>query len=254
MKSLLAGLVFALLAVACPAWADADCPPWVKAQAVLDAGESDLRSGGIQALSRHVDDFEAALAAMDKACETPKQADVVVLTDGLTETMIAMAAAQKSHPGQKVLAVHDPYPLIAFYLGSYYNEIRHYDDALRVFDRERSVNQGTLGDTRALLTSERAVALMQLRRLPEALATYEEGLKIANIDDRGNARMHRGRGYILTEMGRLDEAEAAYNESLKLEPGNKVALGELEYIYKLKLGGHKAPGNMMMPNAPPKTN
>jgi tetratricopeptide (TPR) repeat protein len=258
MKSLFLGLVLVLMASLSPSWAEApasDCPPWVKAQAVWDAALPDLKAGGIRALSSHVDDFEQALANMDKSCETPKEADFVVLTDGMMETMIALAAAGKNFAGKKVVAIHDPYPMIALYLASYYNETRHYADALRVLERERSVNKGTLGDTRAALTSERAVALGQLRRLDEALAVYEEGLKLDNINDKGKARMHRGRGFVLTELDRLDEAAAAYEESLKLEPGNYVATHELEYIMKLKMGGNKAPASApVLPGNLPKTN
>jgi len=38
-------------------------------------------------------------------------------------------------------------------------------------------------------------------------------------------------------LGRLDEAEDSYNKSLEIEPGNRIALGELEYIKKLRAQG-----------------
>jgi Flp pilus assembly protein TadD len=95
--------------------------------------------------------------------------------------------------------------------------------------------------------------LARLNRLPEALTAYEDGLKLADIDDGGRARMHRGRGYVLTEMGRLDEAEAAYRESLKFEPGNKIAIGELDYIARLRAGEGKQPGAITAPGMQPKT-
>lgn len=258
MKSLFAALVLALVAVACPTWADApasDCTPWVKAQATFDAAFPEIKAGGIKALASHVDDFEQALAGMDKHCDMPKEGDIVVLTDGMMETIVAMAAAQKQYPGRTVVAVRNPYPLIALFLGSYYNEIRHYEDALRVFDLERASNKGNAGQTRPSLIGERAAALGQLHRLDEALAAYTEGLELLGIDDKGKARMQRGRGYILTEMDRLDEAASAYQESLKLEPGNALAKSELEYIYKLELGSKKAPGGIItVPPQQPKTN
>jgi tetratricopeptide (TPR) repeat protein len=40
----------------------------------------------------------------------------------------------------------------------------------------------------------------------------------------------RGRGYVLIDMEKYGEAEAAFRDSLKVEPGNAVALRELDYI------------------------
>ena len=258
MKSLFAATILALIATLCPSWADtpiADCPPFVKAQAVLDAALPDIKAGGIRAVSRHVDDIEKVLADRLRKCYARRVADFVILTDGQMETMVVLAAAQKAHPGKKIIAVNDPYPPLALYLGSYYNDIGRYDDALRVLEAENAINQGTLGDTRAALTGERGVALAKLRRLSDALAVYDAGLKIDNIDDKGKAHMQRGRGFVLTEMDRLDEAAAAYEESLKLEPGNYVATHELEYIMKLKMGGNKAPASPpVLPSNLPKTN
>lgn len=241
----------ALLLVLLPAPAET-VAPWKQAQTILDAAIPDLNKSGIQGMQSHAADFELALADASKPYDNPNPNEVIVLTDGMMDTLATSAEAAKANPGKTIVSIHDPYPMMALYLASYYNEIGRFADALRVLEREKVRNPGTLGDGCAALTSERAVALMQLKRLPEALAVYEEGLKLGNIDDRGKARMHRGRGYVLTEMGRLDEAEAAYNESLKLEPGNRIALGELEYIAKLKAGGDKAPGGIVLPQ--PKSN
>jgi tetratricopeptide (TPR) repeat protein len=141
-------------------------------------------------------------------------------------------------------------------LGSYYNEIGRFDDAFRVLDKGMTMSvlvDLKFGNHLPLLASERALSLARLGRLPDALAAYDEGLKLAAIDDKGKARMHRGRGYVLTEMERLDEAEAAYRESLKFEPDNKIAKGELDYILRLRLGGAKAPSGIIAPGAAPKT-
>jgi len=264
MKSrLAAAVVFALACASVPAWADAPPPPagvqpaplaeppWVSARAVLDAAMPDLNEGGIRALAPHVDAFEKALADADKPYAGGDAGEVVLLTDGMMDMIVALAAAGKSHPDRKAVAIDDPFPAIALFLASYYNEVGRFNDALRVVDREFALNQGTLGEHRPALASERAVALVQLYRLAEALAAYEDGLQLPALDDMGKARMHRGRGYVLTEMGRLDEAEAAYRESLKLEPNNKLALDELAYIAKLKAGGAKEPGVTVLPEATP---
>lgn len=41
-------------------------------------------------------------------------------------------------------------------------------------------------------------------------------------------------GFALIELRKLDEAEAVFNDSLKIEPANKVALNELAYIRDLR--------------------
>ena len=250
---------------ASPASATAAEHPWEKAQAVLDATNADVANGGLFAAIRaHLTDLEQALAGADAAFAATDSGTgpIYVLTDGPTDTLVspvAAAAAHDKNPGTKgreTVAVNNPYPPISLYIGSYYNEIGRFADALPVLDKglalytthgiESGVHQPNL-------TSERAVALARLNRFPEALAAYESGLKLTGIDDRGLARMHRGRGYVLTEMGRLDEAEAAYLESLKLEPDNKIAKGELEYIASLRAGGSSVPGSIIAPGATPNT-
>ncbi|MDR2212490.1 MAG: tetratricopeptide repeat protein [Pseudomonadales bacterium] len=48
------------------------------------------------------------------------------------------------------------------------------------------------------------------------------------------ARALRGQGFALIELGRLDEAQAAFEQSLQNEPGNPTAEGELKYIEQLR--------------------
>jgi len=239
--------------------------PWENAQAVLDATDADVaKGGGFQALRPHLAELEEALAGADAAFAATDSGTgpIYVLTDGPTDTLfslVAAAAAQDKTPGTKgreTIAVKNPYPAIALYIGSYDNEIGRFEDALRALDKGLALyaTHGIeFGLHQPSLVSERGVALARLNRLPEALAAYEDGLKLAGIDDHGRARMHRGRGFVLTEMERLDEAEAAYRESLKFEPGNKIAIGELDYITRLRLGGAKAPSGITAPGAAPQT-
>lgn len=47
----------------------------------------------------------------------------------------------------------------------------------------------------------------------------------------------RGLGFALIELKRLDEAEATFQESLKVDPNNRLALDELAYIRQLRSKG-----------------
>jgi len=211
-------------------------PPWVTAQVALDDATADLQQGGIRALAAHVDALEKALADAGRGWLGASPDETVVLTDGMADMLLETVAAGKAAPDKTAVAINDPFAPIALYLASYYNETGRFEDAVRVIDREFAFHPGTTGGHRPELASERAVALVQLHRFAEALKAYDDGLLLLSIDDKGKARMQRGRGYALTELGRLDDAEAAYRQSLTLEPNNKLALGELAYIAKLKAG------------------
>ncbi|MDE2134201.1 MAG: tetratricopeptide repeat protein [Alphaproteobacteria bacterium] len=255
---------FIAIGLALPAHADTTPAPtaeqpWVKAQTLLDATLSDLSKGGIMAVAAHVSDLEQALAEAPQAIAAghAETGTITVLTDGPTDTLIALsaAAADKNAAGRQTVAVNNPYPPISLYLGSYYNEIGKPEEALRVLDAGLKLYgmRGVfgVGAHRPLLISERGAALASLKRWPEALANYDEGLALTGIDDRDRARLYRGRGFALTELGRLDEAEQAYRDSLKLDPDSKIAEGELDYIARLRAGGAKEPGGITLPAKTP---
>lgn len=76
---------------------------------------------------------------------------------------------------------------------------------------------------------ELSLTLLQMGKTAEALAGVDT--VIATSDDAcAVARASRQRGYILIELGELEPARAAYRKSLEIEPGNAIALGELETI------------------------
>lgn len=237
--------------------------PWEAALDVVKAANAALDKGGITGLLPLIGDMEAALEGADAAYAATDTGSgpIYVLTDGTTEMLLKLAAvaaaqekADNAAVGRKTVAVVNPYSILSLYLGSYYNEIGRHEEAVRVLDRGLALNAAhgsEFAETLPSLISERAVALAQLKRFPEALEGYESGLRLPGVEDRDKARMLRGRGYVLTELGRLDEAEAAYQESLKLEPGNRIALNELEYIKGLRAGGEKTPGGLAAPNDAP---
>jgi len=234
-----------------PAARATDAHPWTRAQALLRTIEADARTRGIRAVEPHVSEMEEALADAPHAFGAPPGPDgtAYVLTDGMAEALVAMAASRESG-ARNVVAIPNPYPLISLYLGSYYDEIEKYEDALRVLDAGLKLTAAAefrLGETTPLLISERGAALNGLKRWDDSLANYDDGLKIAAMKDEDRARLFRGRGYALTELRRLDDAEEAYKNSLKLEPGNKTALNELNYIARLRAGGLAEPGKIAIP-------
>lgn len=231
--------------------------PWGPAQAALRSAQADVVKGGLRTLQPRVAELERALAGSGAAyaAAPPDGSSGFVLADGAAETLVALAAAANAMRGEgKVVAVADPYPSIAFLLGSYYNEVGRSADALRVLEAGLALPGGLtgqgLGTTRPHLASERGAALLKMKRWPEALTAYDSGLALPGLEVRDKARMLRGRGFALIELKRLDEAESTFRDSLKAEPGNALAFNELRYIAQLRRGGQAAPAQLVLPNQP----
>lgn len=81
--------------------------------------------------------------------------------------------------------------------------------------------------------NERAAALNQLGRLDEAIATYRQVIALGEQVPE-SAYMAplawRGIGWALVEQQDWAGARQAYEQSLVIDPGNDLALSELEYI------------------------
>ena len=242
----------AALGLVSPALAQTDpARPWEAAGQLLKQGQVDIQAGGIQSVGRHLSEMEAALASARQAEAAGLSAPdkVYVLADGPAVALVVMAAARQAAPGREIVAVADPYPGIGFYLGSYYNEVGQGQTALRVLDAALAADSfaGLPGEMAEFLIPERGAALGSLRRLQDALATYDQGLKLPNLSQKGRARMLRGKGFALTDLNRLDEAEAAYKESLTYDPGNDHALHELDYIRQVRAGAGRGEAVLALP-------
>lgn len=240
-----------------PAAAQGVTHPWEGAQALVKTVEADIKAGGLKSVGAHTADLEAALAEGQKL---PPEGVVdgdtrYVLTDGQAQTVRALigAALIKDGAVRDTRAIATPYPAVGFYLGSYYNEVGRFDEALKTLDVGLALDGETPpGRLRAVLISERGAALAGLKRWADILANGEDGLKLPDLPDRYQARLHRGRGFALVELGRLDEAQAAYELSLKLEPSNPVAARELQYISRLRAGGAPTAVQLTLPGGQPR--
>lgn len=215
--------------------------PWEQSQALLKDVQQAVQAGGIRAIEPRAAEMEKALASAQLTYQVGDT--TYVLTDGMAEALVAMAmvTSDKSSGPRKAVAVDNPYPGIALYLGSYYDEIGKPDQGVRVLDAGLSLSAISgieLGESRPMLLTEKGEALVALKRAADALAVFDEGLKIDDLEPHIHAHLYRGRGFALTELGRLDEAEEAYRASLRLEPDNPTALHELAYIAGLRKGGN----------------
>jgi len=254
-------ILFAILAGTTYATAQATdssgAQPWIKAQALLDATESDVKTGGVRAVGSHVADLEQALIDGKQAFLPPPPGNgpVIVLTDGSSETLFALLAAAADKSKRDTRAIKNPYPMLSLYLGSYYNEIGKPEDALRVLDAGMTLRSepDLMGETLPYVIAERGASLEALRRWDDALANFDKGLSIGQMPDDTRARLFRGRGYALTELNRLDDAEDAYKNSLKLDPDSTLAQNELRYIAGLKAGALRQPAGQLTLAHPQKT-
>jgi tetratricopeptide (TPR) repeat protein len=88
--------------------------------------------------------------------------------------------------------------------------------------------------------TEQGFALNQMGRHDEALANYRKALDLSNAFEAARyakALSLRGIGFTLVELTDLAAAREAYEQSLQAEPGNAIALQELDYIRQREAKG-----------------
>jgi len=222
---------------------------WDRAGAIARATEADIAKGGLRAIRPHVADLEDALAHANDGYSAASASTnpVYVLTDGPAEALAALLIAQKNNaaPGVQTIAIPNPYPIVSFFLGTYYNEVGMPEDALRVLEAGLAlptpIMGSDMGQTRPVILSERGIALASLKRWEDSLESYDRGLAIRGLSNEQRGVLLRGRGFALIELGRLEDAEQAYRDSLMAEPNNPRARQELTYIERLRAGGPRAP-------------
>lgn len=171
------------------------------------------------------------------------------MADGLMLAMTATVAAQKSSPDARVNVSTQPnvYPMIALLLGSAAVERHDYREAISWLDRGLALQPLE----RSVLT-ERIAVMHGQQQWDEALKAADAALASGDLLITIHpASLHRKRGFSLVELGRLDEAQAAYEESLNTEPDNAAALRELDYIRGLRRGAAPTPGQLVAPGASP---
>ena len=81
--------------------------------------------------------------------------------------------------------------------------------------------------------TELGAALNQMDRIDEALVSYRQALSLADSEPLTRYALPmiwRGIGYALVEKHDFEGARSAYQKSLELEPDNKLAQSELDFI------------------------
>lgn len=210
------------------------------------AAIADFQAQGMAGLGDHEAALRRVLADMPRPFVRERvDGDKVIYRGDSMADCVAFAATRGTGPKSTFTCLGNPYAVAGFYLGSFLNEARRYDEALAVLD----LGLEAAPNSPALIT-ERNATFFGLRRFDDALAAAKRGLAIPNLSPHDAARLQRNLGNALTELGRLGEAEQAYRESLQLEPSNPLALNELRYIARLKNGGAAEPGVVFRPNAP----
>jgi tetratricopeptide (TPR) repeat protein len=269
--------------------ADAADPPWKAVQVTLANLEPRLSQGGVLAVESAVPELEAALLAAPKTHLVQLGERRYALVDTASHDLITeIVAAEPGGPipinpsarkevvddwglasmasyveaegdlakdkHAEVQLVRDPYPFVALLLGSYFNERKRPEEALRWLDLGLALPSQHYAEASALeagLVTERGIALSALHRLAEAVAADDRELTRSPMKDQDRARLLRNKAFALTDLGELDRAASAYAESLKLEPGNAIALHELEYIRRLKDGQRPTETQLTIPGAAP---
>ncbi|MES1204277.1 MAG: hypothetical protein ABUS57_22780 [Pseudomonadota bacterium] len=248
----LIGLVTALSAGS-PAWAEqsADAglaaavktcdPPANPAQVAADKQEVDaamsaFQHGGYEALQPRLDNMQRVLDHAPACYPLIEQHgdDILVREESpdIATTLILVLGAAETQKHVNVRQDENVYGTASLLLGSYANEMHHFDDAVRALDHGLA-----LQPSNQFLVLEKATALGQLHRFDEQVALLKAELDSPEAQlSLDRARFERNLGIALIDTDQLDEAEAALNESIRLQPDNPRARDELRYIAEVRAG------------------
>lgn len=148
------------------------------------------------------------------------------------EGLLYMMQAAKD--GEDAILVDRVYAHAWYLKGYALIELGHVDQAADALDAALRMSPRN-----AHYLSERG-HLFQIQKDWQAmLGSYRQAEAAAGISppefhDSDLARALRGQGYALIELQQLDQAQAVFERSLTLEPENRIARNELEYIRRLR--------------------
>lgn len=179
--------------------------------------------------------LDGVLAHFAKLMRDGKSKYVSFRSDDDFKQYVAEYQKQGGKGKDKITRVHDSFAQ-ALQLKAYIaSSLQNWDEALEYLDKKISY-----APYEAQPHLEKGYVLNARGRPAEGLESYKMAYELAtahNAAKQERAAALRGMGSTLIELGRLDEAEESYNKSLEIEPGNRIALGELEYIRNLRAKG-----------------
>ncbi len=155
---------------------------------------------------------------------------------GSTETLLYLGAIATGHPIRPTdkagaIVVDYQFALALYYCA--YIEVSRGD----LDQAQQYLNEALdLSPMNAMFLNELGYVYTKQGHLQEGLKTYEEAEKVADefspetskLDEK--SRSLRMQGYIYVELGDFDKAKALYQQCLKMNPKDRQARGELEYI------------------------
>ncbi len=205
---------------------------------MLDTAIADVRKGGLVSVAAHTGDLEKTLANARPAFAFAESdpATLYVLIDGPVDTPTALMAASLGVTKKTPKAVFNPYPGIAFFLGTYYDAAGRPADGLRVLDAALALPYPERSEHRTDLLIERGAALEGLKRWKEALKSYDDALRIPGMAPGVQAYVQHRRADALATLGRKAEAAAAIRTADGLLADDERATRDYETVAKLKAG------------------
>ncbi|MBS0482443.1 MAG: hypothetical protein JSR96_09880 [Proteobacteria bacterium] len=210
------------LAIAAPLGAQSSQPSQPTKLSDLEEAKAALAAGKADAALALVDPIIAAAEAKDA-----KDPDAICPSNAAAIALAFMGAAGKN----VTVTVENDWCDAMLVRGYALGELKRFDDATATLAKlvKHDANN-------ANYLAEYAFALRSSGNADEAFRRYQQVGKLAvNYKDKA-AKQHwravalRGIGFIEFDRKNWDLAERAYRDSLKQEPGNAIALSELEAI------------------------
>ncbi|HVZ29057.1 MAG TPA: tetratricopeptide repeat protein [Asticcacaulis sp.] len=203
--------------------------------ALIDQAVPLMQAHDQAALAALRPEVDAALSHAPDVATLPEQCgNTIVIYSGDTRVFFAARDRIGRDPrfaGANIqLRAAMPYATLGFIAGWIAYEQGDLDGAARAYGK------GLLNEPAdPNLASEYGNVLARQGQFADAL-TFLDGFLAANpgLDPIPAAQLQRRRGYALAELQRYDEALAAYNESLRLDPTNPAAASEIDYINRKK--------------------
>lgn len=132
--------------------------------------------------------------------------------------------------------VHYTFAQVLYFKAFIASSQKQWSQAINFLDREISY-----APYDPLPHNEKGYILSMQKKPQQALESYKRGYALAATHIASSAKTElagalRGMGSAQIDLGKLDDAVNSFKKSLEIEPGNKVALHELQYIEKIKEG------------------